>query len=122
MTMQKAYNPMPARAGYDPGGPVLVEKQGYRSTLQIVNEMIAAGKQLKAYRELCDQPDGKLTDIQPDPTRSGNFDLADATAISRRINTEYMRKKRIFAERKAKKEADAASQKESENKTSTKVE
>ena len=44
--------------------------------------MIMAGQRLRSYRaEQFDFPDGEIDESFSDPTRSGNFDLADGTML-----------------------------------------
>lgn len=68
---------------YEPGGgKVLVEKGSHVPVMVQVRAMIAAGERLGEYRQgKHDFEPGELIpdDVVPDPTRSPNFDLADAT-------------------------------------------
>jgi len=71
------------------GGPRIVEASGYIPTKVQVENMLIAGQRLNEYRREqydftgdSDIPD----DVTPDPTRSPEFDLADATRIGRAAN------------------------------------
>lgn len=111
--------PQPAEAG---GGRRLVETAGYISAERQINNLISAGKRLKDWRSnQFDFPDGKIDESFSDPTRAGNFDLADATMLG--MKTEQSIKivqekqlelkkeaERIEAEEKAAYEAWKASQ------------
>lgn len=68
------------------GGEKMVETAGYISAKQRIENMILAGQRLNAYREeMYDINGEKYADpnfdpdeLPIDPTRSGNYDLADA--------------------------------------------
>lgn len=80
----------------------MVERDGYRDTETIVQEMISAGERLMDYRRgQYDYEDDDLsTDI--DPTRSPSFDLVDAGKIMEEEKTKYEKgmKERIEMEKK----------------------
>lgn len=62
----------------------MVETAGYMTAEQRITSLINAGQRLTDYRKAhYDIQDGEEIppDIQPDPTRAGNFDLADATML-----------------------------------------
>lgn len=62
-------------------GKSIVEKAGYVPAKKRIEDMIAAGQRLVDHRKaMYDYPDGIIPDdVQPDPTRAKNYDLADAT-------------------------------------------
>lgn len=65
-------------------GKTLVERDGYLSAQKRITNMILAGQRLKDFRtaqERYDFPDGKIDEDAWDPTRSKNFDLADASQM-----------------------------------------
>lgn len=70
------------KATYEPGGgDLLVERAGYIPPKKQIEQFMLAGKRLEASRrELFDFPDGKDTG-EFDPTRSPNFDMADASQL-----------------------------------------
>lgn len=56
-----------------------VEKQGYISAEKRIGAIMAAGMRLdSSRREQFDFPDGQVDESFIDPTRSGNYDMADA--------------------------------------------
>lgn len=66
------------------GSPeILVERSGYISPQKQIENMILAGHRLRDYRaSQFDFPDENSIDLRiSDPTRSANFDMADATQI-----------------------------------------
>ena len=84
------------------GGPRIVEASGYIPTKIQVENMLLAGQRLNEYRrEQYDYSEGDSVpdDVVPDPTRSPEFDLADATRIGRAA------KERLEASAKEAKEA-----------------
>ena len=71
------------------GGPRIVEVSGYIPTKVQVENMLIAGQRLNEFRrEQYDYSDGDSVpdDVVPDPTRNPEFDLADATRLSRAAN------------------------------------
>jgi len=67
-------------------GETIVERAGYMPPKIQIEAMINAGRRLNEARaEQFDFPDGKIDDNFVDPTRDPNFDLADATRLSRTI-------------------------------------
>lgn len=63
-------------------GETLVETAGYISAQKRIENMILAGQRLVDYRKgQFDFPDGQIDESFQDPTRSPNFDLADATQL-----------------------------------------
>ena len=62
------------------------EQAGYRTTQQIVEGMINAGDRLDSFRRDLYDLDYSDEDGEIDPTRSPNFDLADASAIGRSVS------------------------------------
>ena len=70
------------------GGKSLIEKGSHVPVMQQVRDMIAAGERLGESRKGAfdfDEGEEVPKDVLPDPTRSSNFDLADATRISEEI-------------------------------------
>ena len=70
------------------GGKSLIEKGSHIPVMQQVRDMIAAGEKLGDYRKGAfdfDAGEEVPKDVLPDPTRSSNFDLADATRIIEEI-------------------------------------
>lgn len=64
------------------GGEVIVERGGYVTTKERVESMLAAGQRLMDYRNMkYDVPPGSdfEGDIDVDPTRRLDYDVADAT-------------------------------------------
>ena len=60
-------------------GITLVERAGYIPAQQRIENLMLAGQRLvQARKELYDFPDGKIDHNFSDPTRSKNYDLADA--------------------------------------------
>lgn len=68
-------------------GERLVETKGYIPADQQILALMRAGKNLSEYRrEAYDFPSIESVDLNFfDPTRSSNFDMADATAINQAI-------------------------------------
>ncbi|WNK13200.1 MAG: hypothetical protein [Microvirus sp.] len=95
MQFKHTYNAVPTD-GYDPGGELMVERSGYRSTQQMILEFMNAGIALQAYRqENYDYPAGEVVpdDAQGDPTRAPNFDLADASLLQRQTEARLQHQK-----------------------------
>ena len=70
--------PSPPEIG---GGEKLVETAGYIPAYKQIENLLMAGKRLVSYREQYDFT-GEIDEDFNDPTRNGNFDLADATQIN----------------------------------------
>lgn len=110
--LRHRYNCEPAK-GFEPKGEVLVERAGYRNTQTQVAEFMGAGIALlasraKKYGDYFDFPDGNVPDgIKPDPTRSGNFDLADASQMGREVKARLRERERVL-QLEAKAEAERA--------------
>lgn len=83
-----------------------VETAGYLPADVQIEQLIDAGRRLGEYRK--ERYDLESTedfdDIEPDPTRSGNFDMADATVLQRVVNGRLEQQKADFD---AKAKADA---------------
>ena len=62
------------------------EQAGYRTTQQIVEGMINAGDRLDSFRRDLYDLDYSEEDGEIDPTRSPNFDLADASRIGQSVS------------------------------------
>lgn len=94
--------PQPAEAG---GGRRLVETVGYVPAEKQIKNLLEAGKRLKDWRSnQFDFPNGKIDESFSDPTRAGNFDLADATILG--MQTEQSIKIVQEKQLEAKKEAE----------------
>lgn len=88
------------------GGKLLTESAGYIPIRVQVENMILAGERLGEYRrEKYDFGEGEEVpdDVEPDPTRSPSFDLADGTRLERETTKALERQ---AAEAKAKAKAD----------------
>lgn len=115
--LRHKYNITPAK-GYDCPGEERVERSGYRNTLQQVNEFMTAGVALlssrsKKYGEYFDYPDGNVPEnASPDPTRSGNFDLADATQLGRETDARLKNRVKAIKEAQAQHEQELKAEKE----------
>lgn len=100
-------------------GEILVDKAGYVSKHKRIKAIMDAGERLiAARREMYDYiqnaPDDE-TEPDIDPTRSPNFDMADATQLTMEINERKRQKEKEIreAERAAKiahKEAEKAAE------------
>lgn len=77
-------------------GKRIVETAGYRSAKFQIEELMAAGKRLTDFRKgQYDFPEGTQVDEKfSDPTRSPNFDMADASAILRDVRRNIKRRKK----------------------------
>lgn len=63
-------------------GVTIVERTGYEPAKVKIENMIHAGQRLSDYRKMqYDFTDGQIDENFSDPTRSPNFDLADATQL-----------------------------------------
>lgn len=71
-------------AGEVNAGKSLVESAGYIPAKQKIESFMQAGIALQTARNQYDYPDGVPAGVEPvvDPTRSGNFDLADASGLA----------------------------------------
>ena len=65
-------------------GKSFVETAGYIPAKQKIESFMQAGINLQTVRSQFDYPDGVPDGVEPviDPTRSGNFDLADASGLA----------------------------------------
>lgn len=87
-------------------GEVKVEKAGYIPTRQQIDRMILAGRRLNEYREenydqiINSGKDYHNDDVQIDPTRRKDYDLADATQDSFRSDEAYREAKALIEEKK----------------------
>lgn len=65
-------------------GKSFVETAGYIPAKQKIESFMQAGVNLQTFRSQYDYPDGVPEGVEPevDPTRSGNFDLADASGLA----------------------------------------
>ena len=91
-------------------GKNLVEKSGYISAQARIENMILAGQRLVEYRkEMYDFSDGKDIDESfTDPTRSKNFDMADAFIISENVRNNIEQKELLKASQTAQEPQDEA--------------
>nr|DAX35682.1 MAG TPA: hypothetical protein [Microviridae sp.] len=71
-------------AGEVNAGKSLVESAGYIPAKQKIESFMQAGVNLQLARNQFDYPDGVPDGVEPvvDPTRSGNFDFADASRLT----------------------------------------
>lgn len=75
-------------------GTDITERAGYIPAKMRIEQMILAGQRLRSYRaEQFDFPDGKIDESFSDPTRSGNFDLADGTMLEAQLQARIEAKK-----------------------------
>ena len=90
-------------AGEVNAGKSLVESAGYIPAKQKIESFMQAGINLQTVRNQFDYPDGVPDGVDPvvDPTRSGNFDLADASRLAEsalnRLTEESLQKDKINA-------------------------
>ncbi len=90
-------------AGELNAGRSLVESAGYIPAKQKIESFMQAGINLQTVRNQFDYPDGVPDGVDPvvDPTRSGNFDLADASRLAEsalnRLTDENLQKDKISA-------------------------
>lgn len=85
-------------------GKKLVETAGYIPAQKRIENLMLAGQRLVAHRmELYDCPAGENFDdtLPCDPTRSGDFDLADGTQLAHGVNARLAEQ----ADKSAKKES-----------------
>ena len=85
-------------------GKKLVETAGYIPAQKRIENLMLAGQRLVAHRmELYDCPAGDTFDdtLPYDPTRSGDFDLADGTQMALGVNARLAEQ----ADKSAKKES-----------------
>lgn len=87
-------------------GETITEVQGYIPAKKQIENLLTAGARLSAYRrELYDfGPGDEVPEGFEDPTRSPNFDMADASALGEAVE------RRLRAQAKAAKEAVAKEQ------------
>lgn len=95
-------------------GKSKVETAGYIPAEVQIMDMINAGVRLNDYRkEKFDFSDNEVVpDNFIDPTRSPGFDLADATILSRDVNSRIEEAKRLLKEAEEKAAESAAESKE----------
>ena len=93
MQFNTPYNRTPS-PGEVNSGKILVERAGYIPTKQQIENYMLAGKRLAAYRASqgeYDFPPGQEIDENfSDPTRSGDFDLADASQLSMSVEKSLL--------------------------------
>lgn len=100
MEFQTAYNrtyPSTEKVA-PPDEPDLIDRAGYRTVEEQVNELMRAGERLADYRRHSEfqNLDDIPTDYLGDPTRRSDFDLVDIAPMSEAIkrNADQERKKR----------------------------
>lgn len=78
----------------------IVETAGYMTNKQKIEAIINAGKRLVDYRkEQYDFDDQHVDDDFIDPTRSKNFDLADATILSRQAQSRLRAQQKAYEDK-----------------------
>lgn len=88
-------------------GVLIVETAGYIPAKVQVEQMIMAGRKLAEYRkEMYDFGPDEPDDGYVDPTRSPNYDMADAHQDAMRV-ADRVRRKKAKADEKAKSETSA---------------
>lgn len=100
------------------GGEKLVESQGYIPAEVQIEQLISAGKRLGEYRdEMYDfGADEEVPDDFSDPTRSSNFDLADASRLDRQAGEGIKESLRKAKEAKAEEKKHAEAEPKEEEK------
>jgi len=91
-------------------GKNLVEKAGYIPAQARIENMILAGQRLVEHRkEMYDFSDGEDIDESfTDPTRSKNFDMADAFIMSENVRNNIKQKELLKASQTAQEPQDEA--------------
>lgn len=86
MQFQTRYNRIDRSGEINPG-PILVERAGYIPAKIQIENLILAGKRLQEHRaEMYDFTELSKIDLDfYDPTRSKNFDIADAFQLKRAV-------------------------------------
>lgn len=80
-----------------------VEAAGYIPADVQIEQFIIAGRRLDlARKEMFDVPPGEDGEPEIDPTRSGSFDLADASQVGRSVGIELVKqgKKKLLDQEK----------------------
>lgn len=93
------------------GGVVLVETNGYKSANATIQELMDAGRQLMQNTQSRYDFGEEITDYDEydcDPTRSGNFDLADAYQMTVAAEHHVVTKTREWEAAQASKKAQEA--------------
>lgn len=75
-----------------------VETAGYIPANVQIEQMIAAGERLGTYRKELYDVDVPVDDLDLDPTRTPNFDMADASKIQQSIKGRLAEQKAAAAE------------------------
>lgn len=110
-----------------PRGESMTETAGYQPAKAKIESFIAAGKRLEAYRkELYSYESEEQADKgHPDPTRSGDWDLADFTATQQELQERFIQQQQQQRELKEQesltkvKEKDEKSEENEENEEKT---
>lgn len=84
----------------------IVDRDGYRSTEEIVMEMVFAGQRLQEFRrEEFDTVDEDIKDLHfNDPTKDHGYDVIDGAADMSKLETLYKKEIAIQEEKKKLKE------------------
>lgn len=93
------------------GGVVLVETNGYKSANATIREIMDAGRMLlesNASKYDFGEEIDNYDEYDPDPTRSGNFDLADAYQMTVAAEHHVVTKTREWEAAEAAKKAQEA--------------
>lgn len=91
---------------YEPGGGRrLTESAGYLPAKFQIEQMILAGQRLAQARENMFDLKPEDEDGEVDPTRSGNYDLADASAAAMAIKSRAIRAERALRRKQIEKAA-----------------
>lgn len=100
MDFTTRYNHKPD-TGEANNGPKIVESAGYINAKTRIENMMLAGQRLVDYRKAkYDSNNGEdIDDIPIDPTRSGSYDLADATMQMQNIENNLNESKKLVDEK-----------------------
>jgi len=80
-------------------GEIKVEKAGYIPIRDQINQMLLAGRRLNEYRKEFYDSTNPRDDIDVDPTRSPDYDLADAFTDSHVLEEKFIESKKNRTER-----------------------
>lgn len=111
--MYKVYSKIvrPVRLPPLPKGKYLVETAGYIPAIDQINRLINGGIALNEYRaELYDHEPGSLSEEVIDPTRTPNYDMADAYQENKKLEASLnkAKAKKEIADIQARKDKKAA--------------
>lgn len=121
MTFFTQFSNRPQYAGQAMDDSYIVEMGGYVDPKTQIEAFLLAGKRLVAGRaEAYDYPDGKDDGLPMDPTRSKNFDMADASQAlnlyEEKVETTKRNLKKLQKEQEAAKAAEEKEAPEGEGK------